>query len=241
MFWKVVKDGKVLDALEFLVYVTSHPYGGTVGVDSESKAAGIVSSDGNVIYHVDGWRDFNEPYETVELKSITEEEYLALKEALETEKEIDDTPSELQEITDDETFKYIKEMKIAQMSKLCNEIIVAGFDIELSDGEMHHFDLTTEDQINFVSLKDMIDKGAAVAPYHASDELCVFFSAEDIYKIVQVGGDFKTYHVTYFNSLKDYIKSMTTLEELKTVQYGMEIPVEHQSEVLQYLMSQQNT
>ena len=241
MFWKVVKDDKIIDALEFMVYVRSHPNGGTVR-SGEAGAAGVLSSDQSKIYHVDGWCEFLDPshYDTVTLSQITEEEFYALKEALETEQEIIDDPVE-PEINDNETFEYIKEMKIAQMSKTCNEIITAGFDIELSDGEMHHFDLTTEDQINFVSLKDMIDKGATVAPYHASDELCVFFSAEDIYKIVQVGGDFKTYHVTYFNSLKDYIKSMTTLEELKTVQYGMEIPVEHQSEVLQYLMSQQNT
>lgn len=241
MFWKVIKDGKIIDVLEYLIFVKSHPYGGTVRVSSQAGAAGVVSSDGNTIYHVDGWINFNETYMTVDIQEISKEEYLALKEALETEKEIDDTPVEEPEITDDETFEYIKEMKIAQMSKVCNETITAGFEVELSDGELHHFDLTTEDQINFVSLKDMVDKGADAAPYHASDELCVFFSAEDIYKIVQVGGDFKTYHVTYFNSLKDYIKSMTTLEELKNVEYGMEIPVEHQSEVLQYLMEKQST
>lgn len=48
---------------------------------------------------------------------------------------------------------------------------------------------------------------------------------------------FKTYQVSYFNALKAYISSMTDILEVGAVVYGMDIPVEHQSDVLKVLLA----
>lgn len=49
-----------------------------------------------------------------------------------------------------------------------------------------------------------------------------------------------TFHTTYFNSLRDYIKSLTDIEDVMAIEYGVEIPVEYQSEVLKILYQQMN-
>ena len=48
----------------------------------------------------------------------------------------------------------------------------------------------------------------------------------------------QVYHTTYFNSLKMYILSLDNIEDVGAVFYGMEIPVEYQSDVLKYLLAQ---
>lgn len=48
------------------------------------------------------------------------------------------------------------------------------------------------------------------------------------------------FQVTYFNSLRDYIQSMTDLNSVCNVEYGMVIPEEYQSEVLKALYAQTN-
>ena len=45
----------------------------------------------------------------------------------------------------------------------------------------------------------------------------------------------KTFHVTYFNSLKVYINAMDNITDISAVQYGVEIPEEHQSDILKDL------
>ena len=46
------------------------------------------------------------------------------------------------------------------------------------------------------------------------------------------------FQVTYFNSLRDYINSLTDISTVCDVKYGDEIPTEYQSEVLKMLYSQ---
>lgn len=41
-----------------------------------------------------------------------------------------------------------------------------------------------------------------------------------------------SYYVTYGNSLKTWIDSVVTMEELREIFYGADIPLEYQSEVL---------
>ena len=46
---------------------------------------------------------------------------------------------------------------------------------------------------------------------------------------------YTTFHVTYFNSLKVYSSALEDIAEVSAVQYGMDIPVEYQSDILQAL------
>lgn len=126
---------------------------------------------------------------------------------------------------------------IASMSSKCNKIITKGFDISLSDGNKYHFSLELEDQLMIQTLMSKVKAGETLLPYHADGETCRYFTPEEITTIYSKMEEIIVYNTIYFNSLRDYINSMTTEEELKTVKYGIEIPEEYQSEVLKALIS----
>ena len=48
------------------------------------------------------------------------------------------------------------------------------------------------------------------------------------------------FQTTYFNSLRDYIESMTDINDICAIEYGADIPEAYQSEVLKMLYSQAN-
>ena len=67
-------------------------------------------------------------------------------------------------------------------------------------------------------------------------ELCKFYSPEDIIKISTGATNFKTYQISYFNSLKAYIESMNDIESISAITYGTQIPEEYVSDVLKSLL-----
>lgn len=132
----------------------------------------------------------------------------------------------------------IRQTKIDEMSNSCNQVIVSGIDIELSDGEVHHFSLEIPDQLKISKLNDRAKAGITELPYHADGETCKFYKAEDVIAINTEMENIIEFHVTYFNSLRDYINSMTDITDIQSVKYGTEIPSEFQSEVLKSLYAQ---
>lgn len=108
----------------------------------------------------------------------------------------------------------------------------------MSDGQSYHFSLTTQDQLNLITLSSLVVSGQTEIPYHADGELCRYYSVEDINTILNTTTAFKTYHVTYFNSLKAYVESLATIEEISAIEYGCVIPEEYQSDILKDLVAQ---
>lgn len=179
----------------------------------------------------------------VEVIEITESEYNDLYSAIESGKDIpveDDKPVEDDPVIEepDITVEFVKERKIAEMSAACSSVITDGFDVVLSDGLSHHFSLTTQDQLNLITLNSMVVSGETNIPYHADGELCKFYSPEDIMTISTEATAFKTYHVSYFNSLKSYISSLDEISSISDITYGSQIPDEYMSDVLKVLLIQ---
>lgn len=80
MYYKVLKDNKVIDVLDHLSFVKYQEKHGIMVSCYEEEAQAIISSDGEHIWHVYGL--YNIPvdgYDTVELKAINEYEYRQLK------------------------------------------------------------------------------------------------------------------------------------------------------------------
>lgn len=186
-------------------------------------------------------------YDFVRIIVIDEQEYTVLLDAIETGEEVVIEPEENNETPDSEplididteiTIDYVKSKKISEMSSTCNKVITNGFDVTLSDGNTHHFSLTIQDQLNLITLSTFVSSGETTIPYHADGELCRYFSAEDITLITETATSFKTYHVTYFNSLKAYIEVLDSIEAIHEIEYGVEIPEEYQSDILKILISQ---
>ena len=84
----------------------------------------------------------------------------------------------------------------------------------------------------------MISNGAEAVPYHADGEECRYYSADDFTAVTTAAPNWKLYNESYFNSLRAYIQSMDTMAELLAVEYGIEVPLEYQTDVLRQIMSQ---
>lgn len=182
--------------------------------------------------------------ELADVIEITIDEYDELMETIErdeeiiidpTEPDIQPEPEEMDDSVYEATLEYLKQVKISEMSKTNKLVIYRGFDITLSDGNTYHFSLTDDDQRNLEGLARLLDNGETVLPYHADDELCLFYSVEDMTAITKKATAVVTYYNTYFNSLKMYIKAIDSIEVVSSIYYGIEIPEEYQSIVLKSL------
>lgn len=123
----------------------------------------------------------------------------------------------------------------AAMRKACANAITGGVDVTLGGGRTCHFSLTLEDQLNLMNLQSMADAGAAQLPYHADGENCRYYSPEELHTITQAATRWKMYQESYFNSLRGYIASLETQEQLEAVRYGMEIPETFRTDVLRQM------
>lgn len=80
MYYKVLKNNKVIDVLNHLVYVKYQNKHEIMIACPRNEAQAIVSSDGNYIWHVKGLYALPvEGYDTVELIPIDEYEYRQLE------------------------------------------------------------------------------------------------------------------------------------------------------------------
>ena len=80
MFYKVVKDDKVIDVLDRLVYAKYQPKHSIMVLCTESEAQAILSSDGNYIWHEETLYELPvDGYDTVRVEEIDKYEYEQLK------------------------------------------------------------------------------------------------------------------------------------------------------------------
>ena len=185
-------------------------------------------------------------YPIVDVIEIQESEYNALYQTIGNGETViiepeEDEHTEIVEPVDpavEVTIEFVKEKKIAAMSKICNETIETGFDVVLSDGNTHHFSLTIQDRLDLLTSSVMLASGDAEISYHADGEAWQYYSASDMKNIISVATLFQKYHLSYFNSLRSYINSLTTISEISDIVYGITIPEEYQNDVLKDLISQ---
>lgn len=247
MFYKLIKNNNIVGAIspENFRKLQLRP---RLVLFADEETGQFV--DYNGIYYRDNWlRILPDGAITcieVSIERITESEYEALIEALGINEEIpqpeEETSVEIEIPAEenDETLEFVRSAKLAQMSKICEDTITKGFDTVLSDGGTYHFSLTDHDQIKIKTLADKAREGDEPLFWHPDNGLCKFYTPEDILTIYEGMERMQLIQTTYFNSLKYYIKSLTTIEEIATVQYGMDIPKEYQSEVWTWLLSQIN-
>lgn len=200
----------------------------------------------DVLYH-DNWlvpcKTDLVKYTTANIIEISQKEYDQLYKAIQKNEEIEIEEKQEEEYEIPQTHEEIvtvesaKEMKINEMNYVCRHVIEAGFDIVLLDNQNHHFSLTTQDQLNLITLSSMVANGLEQVPYHADGELCQYYQAADIQNVVNVATAFKTYHTTYVNALKMYIRSLDSIDEILSIEYGISLPEEYQSDVLKALLN----
>lgn len=232
MYVKIIYNSVVIDIIKDPKWVIWVKRSGRFLETDSMTANGIVSSDGSNVYNISGCDKFagrEEESKVVTPVEISESEYNCLRSQI-VEKTIGSDGAEV-------SVKELIEEKIHEMSRKCEEAIVAGFNIVLSDGINHHFSLQIHDQLKISKLNDRAMAGENFLPYHADNELCKVFPAEDIMMINKTMETIIEYQTTYFNSLKMYINSLTDRNEIINVQYGVEIPDGYKSEVLKLMLA----
>lgn len=249
-YYKVIKDNEFIGigtSYELRKYQLKH----NILLVADDDTAQYIDING--ILYRDSWLKVlttdTIQYENADIVVISEEEYQQLFEAIDKGEEIeintDDEPSENEEVVvidnnEEVTLDYLKAQKVKEMSYICNQTIFNGFDITLSDGEVHHFSLTTQDQLNLITLSAMVTAGETTIPYHADGELCRYFSTDDIDAIIKTATVFKAYQTTYFNSLKIYIQALDNREAVSNIYYGVDIPKEYKPDVLIAMLAGSN-
>lgn len=235
IYYKVKMNDSIVDVLSDLEYVQYSPRSKMVIRCMESEdPGGVMSSDGSIIYHVNGWPELA-GYPTVELMEISESEYFELREAMDAEGVIIPDPEPDLTEEEKENIEFVRERKVSAMSAACEAAIVAGFSVTDENGD-HHFSLQVTDQIMIAQLALKAQAGADLLPWHADGEPCRFYSPEEILILNDRMEGLITYHQTYFNSLKQYILALSTIGDISQIYYGCDIPEKYRSEVLQALM-----
>lgn len=135
------------------------------------------------------------------------------------------------------TIEELKEKKKAEINVACGQTISRGLTVELSTG-YEHFSLSQSDQLNLFGLQAQIASGVDQIVYHSDGQPCRFYPAADIAQLIEKAMFHVSYHVTYGNSLKLWIESLITEEDIQGIFYGIDIPVEYQSEVLKTYLAQ---
>lgn len=120
-----------------------------------------------------------------------------------------------------------QEEKLEDLSTICNQMIYAGADVQLSNESTKHFTYTLADQANVSEMFTAVMAGATEYPYHADGESCMMYSAADIITIYSTLSSMKTGQITYQNQLKQYVKTLHTVEDIKAVTYGQELTGEY--------------
>lgn len=137
-------------------------------------------------------------------------------------------------VGEESSVDIIRAVKIKEISNTCNAIIVAGVDIQIGD-RVDHFNLSLEDQSNINNLFRVVELGGTEYPYQADDGTCTIYSAAEISKIYLTAQTLITTQLTYHNALKKYLQSLSKVEEISAITYGMDLPEPYATELAQKL------
>lgn len=134
-------------------------------------------------------------------------------------------------------FSFVVENKTTELSIICGQVITAGTDVTLSNGTKH-YSFTSNDQNNIKNWFDVaVSTKVDGIPYHADGEECELYTYLDIIQLYIAEQKYILYHNTYFNMLKAMVKTMTSIEEVTSVVYGMELNEEF-SEKMNTILAQ---
>lgn len=133
-------------------------------------------------------------------------------------------------VGEDNALPFIMAAKLAEISNMCNAVIVAGVDIELGE-EGVHFNLSIEDQSNINNLFRVVELGGSEFPYQSDGGVCRVYSANEIVQIYIAAQTLITTQTTYHNELKQYVQSLDNAEAISSVEYGMTLPEPYLTEM----------
>lgn len=128
------------------------------------------------------------------------------------------------------TLDTAKTFKKRELSYLCQKEISKGVDVVLSDGETHHYSLSSHDQVNLNAKMTNILAGVEELEYHSDGEPCVYYSRDDMFLICAAAQEVVSHSTTYYNCLCQWLDACKTSAQVMAIEYGADIPEEYWSE-----------
>ena len=124
---------------------------------------------------------------------------------------------------EEDPIETIRSIKLKEISDACNYTIISGIDIEFNK-EKVHFNLSIEDQSNINNLFRVVELGGTEFPYQSDGGECRIYTAAEIAQIYIASQTLITTQTTYHNALKQYVQSLSSIEDIDAVTYGMALP-----------------
>lgn len=120
------------------------------------------------------------------------------------------------------TLEEIKEMKLLELSTICNNNIINGIDVEI-DGILEHFSYKDEDQINIKELFDIASQTGSNVYYHSDENALKSYTANQMISIYMTETINKFHNIIYFNQLKTYISTLDAVDSVNIIVYGQSL------------------
>lgn len=209
--YKIIYNGNVVDVVESPKFVRFLSFG-HIALTNKGAAQGIVGSDGKTVYSFSAKYSAN--HAVVSAVEIPVEEFKRLKDLLNSNE-----PANIESFA----LSKAKRDKIAALSGVCKYKITEGFKIRLSDGQECSFRLTPEDQLNLICIESQLAAGESMFVYHATNQPCRLYNKADMRRIVKAFRKHVLYHTTYFNIAKQYINTLTDIENVDLFEYGFDV------------------
>lgn len=106
--YKILHNNQIIDVMEDVRYVKCLPKSQKLIAVDKAQANGIVSSDGDTIYHIFGTKNtFNTEKLSVQIMEITEEEYEELTTQIKKQEDLNNRIDELEKLVQ-ELYNKIK-------------------------------------------------------------------------------------------------------------------------------------
>ena len=210
--YSIIYQNRIIDVVQNPTFIKVLPSGYITFTDKAS-ANGIIGSDEKTIYGFEQVSRKNTKIVTI--NEISKNEFNRLKGLLNSGKKI----------TADLTALAIAAKEaVNNLSEVCNNKITEGFSIRLSDNKKHSFRLTVEDQLNLLNLENQLNSSTSQTfIYHETGKPCQAYSRTDVSKIIKAFRNYTLYHTTYFNVAKQYIMSLTDIDEVSAFIYGTNV------------------
>lgn len=229
MFYKVKQNNVIVDALDNLQCVRVF---GAMNIILRCKEKedpqGVISTNGQYIWHVEGWSEFPDMTGvdgTVQISEIDEEEYNVIRAALDEGSEIpaDPEPEDDQEPEDEEAIDFVKRQRISYSKKLLAKFLEEHPFASAAHGEVGIYAVTEEKQqlmaLNYTTYQ--IQKAAgidAVLTWNETGKACEEWTEEQFVQLILEVQQYVKPLVTRQQHIEMEIQAAQTAQEVMDIE-----------------------
>ena len=232
MFYKATLQGEIVDAFDDLQRVMWSVRSRMLLRCTEQGAAeGIISSNGEHIWHVDGWPEFPADVEgidaTVTLAEIDEAEYRVIRAAIDEGQTIPDPEEDEEEevpVEDEETLAFLKRQRIAYSKKLLAQYLEENPLVSQAHGGATGIYAVTEEKQQLMALNYttyQIQKAAgieAVLTWNETGKACEPWTEAEFVQLILEAQQYVKPLVSKQQYMEMEIQSAETTEEVISVE-----------------------